>query len=80
MLTLEQFVATRRRVENLSTEDCGADDSEGPGYIYADYCHIVIGEGTKCYLTIANQQWESDGDLGLLERILYYEFYVESVG
>jgi hypothetical protein len=79
VLTLEEFRASRQDVPDVRMI-YGDDDAEEPmpGYEYAGPCCILAGkDGADPLLVIYNQQWT--GDLGYLERILYYEFYLPEI-
>lgn len=76
-LSLEEFRASKKWHPD-GDENSGL---EGPGYSYADCCHINShGEGPyrRFYLTIENCGWESD-QLEELERELYFEWYLTEV-
>jgi hypothetical protein len=80
VLDFDQFTATRRKVEDISTEQDGWDPEfyKGvPAFIYEGGCAIVCTsgmEGMKAfYLLLETQEWTSD-DLAELERVLYLEW------
>ena len=79
MLTLEEFRATRRSVDDAEAE-LGFDHGLGPvpALIYDNCCYIEnLGHGDY-YLFIENSQWNESGTDGLarLEELLYSEWYV----
>jgi hypothetical protein len=83
-LTLGEFVATRREVDDTGLE-LGFDAGDGVsrrGYIYADCCFvdrhkdIETGEETGEFWTIVERSDWLDRDLAKLERILWAEHYL----
>lgn len=84
-LTLDQFRATRRRVDSIG-EAIGVDDHPWPGYLYADdTCYIDLARVDSSglvveepYLTIWNSQW-SGKTLEELEEVLYREYYLPEI-
>lgn len=82
-LSLEEFRATRRPVEDVNVVVHGwKEEQPAPGYVYADLCYInsftVTGGHESYFLTIYNQEWMSDV-LEELEERLYKEFYLPEV-
>jgi hypothetical protein len=79
MLTLEEFCATRKRVNDLAPYFGIADESTPlAGYVYAEDCYLVILGGCRTeryYLRIADKEWTT-GDLAALERRLYSGWYM----
>jgi hypothetical protein len=71
-MTLEQFIATRREVDDLRREGCYGDnlERETPGFVYHDGLVIEKTPDGKFYLFIGNADWLSN-DVSELERRLY---------
>lgn len=77
-LTFEQFVATRKRSEDLKRDleaesvEWGSDDTD-KGYIYLDSAFIVEYEknGRTRYHTILGNQNPSSTKLDVIERALF---------
>ncbi len=75
MLTLEEFRATRAKVNDLSSYfGIPNDDSaQRPGYTYAEDCYLIIcghGRQPRYYLGIGPKEWTSP-DLAAQEERLY---------
>jgi hypothetical protein len=71
-MTLEDFQATRKRVENLNTAlpDITDESETGPAYIYVDTLCIEILDGDRYHLIIGN--WDTiSPDLAALEAELH---------
>jgi len=81
-LTLEEFRATKREVEDAQEALgflCLPDGELMPAYVYADSCYVCLLEAEGEYLvTIENREWLRKGESGLaeLEEILYSNWYV----
>lgn len=79
MLTLEEFRATRKRINDLAPY-LGIDDESAPkaGYSYAQDCHLVIlggGRTERYYLGIAGKEWTTN-DLALQKARLCSGWYL----
>lgn len=76
---LEQFVATRRRVEDLSVDpQVGGGCTDLPGFVYADRFFIEIEPDGSYYLPLVQEEHRATGDDGLAElEGLLFEYAVQ---
>lgn len=73
MMTIEQFRATRRRVENLG-EALECDDFEEPGIVYIDKLYIRKLADGRLWLQLYNFEViepDTDAGIALLESMLF---------
>lgn len=70
-MTFAEFIATKRRVEDIDAAiGYAMHDEPTPGFVYGTTWHIDADPSGAFVLTLANEGWMSD-DLEDLERRLY---------